>query len=46
MKILSWNVNGLRSCMEKGFVDIVTNQNVDVICIQETKAERDRKSVV
>lgn len=38
MKILSWNVNGLRSIIEKGFVDIVTKLEVDVICLQEVKA--------
>jgi len=38
MKILSWNVNGIRACMNKGFVDAVKKENPDIICIQETKA--------
>lgn len=40
MKIISWNVNGLRSCIEKGFIEIVTKLNVDVICVQEIKTNK------
>jgi len=39
MKILSWNVNGLRAIAEKGFLDWVKKSNADVICLQETKAQ-------
>lgn len=37
MKIVSWNVNGLRSTLKKGFLDFVDKNNPDVICLQETK---------
>ena len=38
MKILSWNVNGIRAVIKKGFYDYMNEINPDVICIQETKA--------
>lgn len=38
MKIVSWNVNGIRACLGKGFLDFVKRENPDVICVQETKA--------
>jgi len=38
MKIISWNVNGIRSILSKGFIDFVTQYNPDIICLQETKA--------
>ncbi len=38
-KLISWNVNGLRACMQKGFVDFVREQNADFFCIQETKMQ-------
>ena len=37
MKIATWNVNGLRACMTKGFEDYLRNSNIDVICLQEIK---------
>lgn len=37
-KIISWNVNGIRSIEKKGFVDWVKKENPDILCIQETKA--------
>lgn len=37
MKLISWNVNGLRACMQKGFVQSVSALDADVICLQETK---------
>lgn len=37
MKLISWNVNGIRSCMDKGFFDIFKNEKPDILCIQETK---------
>lgn len=37
MKLVSWNVNGLRACLDKGFAKSVGNLRADVICIQETK---------
>ena len=39
MKLVSWNVNGLRSCLGKGFLDYVAAENPDVICLQETKLQ-------
>lgn len=38
MKILSFNVNGIRAIMQKNFADDMKNQDVDIICLQETKA--------
>ena len=40
MKFVSWNVNGLRSCMTKGFKDVFDNLDADVFCIQETKLQQ------
>lgn len=37
MKFVSWNVNGLRACLNKGFLDFCAFSNADVICLQETK---------
>ena len=37
MKLVSWNVNGLRAVLGKGFLDYVAAENPDVICLQETK---------
>ncbi|MBQ7290484.1 MAG: exodeoxyribonuclease III [Clostridia bacterium] len=39
MKFISWNVNGFRSCLEKGFSEFFTSQNADFFCIQETKMQ-------
>lgn len=40
MKLISWNVNGLRACMKKGFAEFLSAEQPDVICLQETKMER------
>lgn len=37
MKLISWNVNGLRACLGKGFLDFVALTDADVYCLQETK---------
>lgn len=37
MKFVSWNVNGLRACLGKGFLDFCADADADVICLQETK---------
>ena len=37
MRLVSWNVNGLRACLNKGFLDFCTFANADMICLQETK---------
>ena len=39
MKFISWNVNGFRSCLEKGFSEFFASQNADFFCIQETKMQ-------
>lgn len=39
MKIISYNVNGIRAAMQKGFVEWLSNANPDVLCLQEVKAE-------
>ena len=39
MKLISWNVNGLRACVRKGFLDYFTEQDADIFCIQETKLQ-------
>lgn len=39
MKLISWNVNGLRACMEKGFMDFFNKVDADVFCIQESKLQ-------
>lgn len=36
-KLISWNVNGLRSCMEKGFMDFFDSVDADIFCLQEIK---------
>ncbi|MHC1718965.1 MAG: exodeoxyribonuclease III [Acidaminococcaceae bacterium] len=40
MKLISWNVNGLRACMNKGFQDFLVNSEADVFCVQETKMQK------
>ncbi len=39
MKLLSWNVNGIRAAVRKGFMDWLEAQDADMVCIQETKAQ-------
>lgn len=39
MKLISWNVNGLRACVEKGFLDYFKNVDADIFCIQESKLQ-------
>ena len=39
MKLISWNVNGLRACMQKGFLDAFHDFDADFVCIQETKLQ-------
>ena len=42
MKIISYNVNGIRAAIKKGFIEWLKNSNTDVICIQETKAHKEQ----
>ena len=37
MKLISWNVNGLRACMQKGFLDFFKQADADIFCLQEVK---------
>ena len=39
MKLISWNVNGLRACLGKGFMDYFAQQEADFFCLQETKMQ-------
>lgn len=39
MKLISWNVNGLRACMQKGFMDFFNEADADIFCIQESKLQ-------
>lgn len=45
MKIISYNVNGIRAAMRKGFIDWLKAANPDVICLQETKANFDQVEI-
>ncbi len=42
IKLISWNVNGIRACLKKGFSEFVEKENPNIICIQETKAHPDQ----
>ncbi len=39
MKLISWNVNGIRACLNKGFLDFFNEEKADIFCIQETKMQ-------
>lgn len=45
MKIISYNVNGIRAAITKGFIDWIQEENPDVICLQEIKAKEDQVPV-
>lgn len=45
MKLISWNVNGLRACMGKGFLDFVHAEQPDMLCLQETKMQQGQADV-
>ncbi len=42
MKIISWNVNGIRACYKKNLMDFVRTEKPDILCLQETKAHIDQ----
>ena len=42
MKFISWNVNGLRACLQKGFLDFFKEEDADFFCLQETKLQADQ----
>ena len=39
MKFISWNVNGIRACVQKGFMDFFYEIDADIFCIQESKMQ-------
>ena len=41
-RLISWNVNGLRACVGKGFLDFFREADADVFCLQETKLQAGR----
>ncbi|MDD6810661.1 MAG: exodeoxyribonuclease III [Lachnospiraceae bacterium] len=45
MKLISWNVNGLRACMGKGFLDFFQAEDADIFCLQETKLQEGQISL-
>ena len=45
MKIISYNVNGIRAAINKGFIDWLRESKIDVICIQETKANKEQVEI-
>ena len=42
MKLISWNVNGLRAVLKKGFLDFFNESDADIFCIQETKMQKEQ----
>ena len=42
MRLISWNVNGIRACLTKGFEEFFKNIDADIFCIQETKCQEDQ----
>tara|TARA_B100001778_G_scaffold227122_1_gene188638 strand:- start:1190 stop:1951 length:762 start_codon:yes stop_codon:yes gene_type:complete len=45
LKIISYNVNGIRAAINKGFIEWLRESNIDVICIQETKANKEQVEI-
>ena len=39
MRLISWNVNGIRACVKKGFLDVFYCLDADIFCVQETKVQ-------
>ncbi|WP_319756084.1 exodeoxyribonuclease III [uncultured Sphaerochaeta sp.] len=46
MKLISWNVNGLRAIQKKGFEEYVSSSGADIFCLQETKLQEDQISLI
>lgn len=46
MKLISWNVNGLRACLNKGFMDFFRESEADAVCVQETKMQPEQAEVI
>ena len=45
MKIISWNVNGIRAVIKKGFYDFIDEYKPDILCLQETKAHPEQVDI-
>ncbi len=45
MKLITWNVNGLRACLNKGFMDLFNSVDADIISLQETKMQPQQADV-
>ena len=45
MKLISWNVNGLRAALDKGFLDAFAALDADAFCLQETKCQEGQVSL-
>ena len=41
IKLISWNVNGIRAALKKGLLDFIDSESPDVLCLQETKISAD-----
>ena len=46
MKLISWNVNGLRAVLNKGFMDFFKEINADIFCVQETKMQEGQVEII
>ena len=46
MKLISWNVNGLRACVDKGFFEFLKSENPDIMCLQETKLQPEQATQI
>lgn len=46
MKLISWNVNGIRACLNKGFMDFFKEEQADIFCIQETKMQEGQVEII
>ena len=46
IKLISWNVNGIRAAIKKGFIEFLEEYDPDVICLQETKAMREQVDII
>ena len=45
LKIISWNVNGIRAVLKKGFLEFIKKENPDILCVQETKAHPEQVDI-
>ncbi|MDR1564424.1 MAG: exodeoxyribonuclease III [Oscillospiraceae bacterium] len=45
MKLISWNVNGLRACLGKGFIEFAKREDADIYCVQETKMQPEQAEI-